>query len=70
MLANRLKHLFSHIINENQNALMSKCHITDNVLMTLETMHHLSQKNVWEGGGSEYYDEMCYTKVTHYPHIC
>ena len=44
VLANRLKHLFSHIINENQNALMSKCHITDNFLVILETMHHLSQK--------------------------
>ena len=44
VLANRLKHLFSHIINENQNALMSKCHIIDNFLVTLETMHHLSQK--------------------------
>ena len=44
VLANKLKHLFSYIINENQNALMSKCHITDNFLVTLETMHHLSQK--------------------------
>ena len=44
VLTNRLKVLFPHIISENQSAFMSNHLITDNVLVTFETMHHISQK--------------------------
>ena len=44
VLANRLKHLFPQIINENQSAFMSERLITDNVLVAFETMHRINQK--------------------------
>ena len=44
VLANRLKHLFPHIINENQSAFMFERLITDNVLVAFETMHRINQK--------------------------
>ena len=44
VLANRLKRLFPHIISENQSTFMSKHLISDNVLVALETMHHINQK--------------------------
>ena len=44
VLANRLKRLFSHIINENQIAFIFNQFITDNVLVAFETMHHIIQK--------------------------
>ena len=44
VLAYRLKRLFPHIISENQRAFMSEHLITDNVLVTFEIMHHISQK--------------------------
>ena len=44
VLANRLKRLFPHIISENQSGFMSNRLIIDNVLVSFETMHHISQK--------------------------
>ena len=44
VLANRLKRLFPHIISENQSDFMSNRLIIDNVLVSFETMHHISQK--------------------------
>ena len=44
VLANRLKTFLLHIISENQSAFMTKRLITDNFLVTFETMHHISQK--------------------------
>lgn len=42
VLANQLKHLFPRIISKNQSAFMSSRLIIDNVLVTIETMHHTS----------------------------
>ena len=44
VLANRLKRLFPHIISENQSDFISEHLITNNVLVTFETMHHINQK--------------------------
>ena len=44
VLANMLKQLFPHIISENQSDFISEHLITDNVLVTFETMHHINQK--------------------------
>ena len=44
VLANRLKQLLPHIISENQSDFISEHLITDNVLVTFETMHHINQK--------------------------
>mgnify|MGYP000954978151 FL=1 len=44
VLANRLKHLFLHIISESQSAFMSERLITNNVLVAFETMQRINQK--------------------------
>ena len=44
VITNRLKWFLPSIINENQNAFMSDCFITDNILVAFETMHYLNQK--------------------------
>ena len=44
VLTNRLKHLFPHIISENQSAFMSNRLFTNNMLVAFEAMHHISQK--------------------------
>ena len=50
VLANRLKRLFPHIISENQSDFISEHLITDNVLVTFETMHHINQKKLGKVG--------------------
>ena len=50
VLANRLRYLFPKIISENQIVFMSKCLITDNVLVAFETMHHIIQKRIGKVG--------------------
>lgn len=44
VLANQLKRLFPRIISKNESSFMSSHLITDNVSVTVETMHHTSQK--------------------------
>ena len=44
VLANRLRLFLPQIISENQSVFMSDRLITDNVLVTYETMHHINQK--------------------------
>ena len=44
VIANRLKTFLPCIISENQSAFMSDCLITDNVIVSFETMHYLNQK--------------------------
>lgn len=44
VLANQLKRLFPRIISKNESSFMSSRLITDNVSVTVETMHHTSQK--------------------------
>ena len=50
VLANRLKVLFLQIITDNQSAFMNNRLITDNVRVSFEKMHHISQKKKWKGG--------------------
>ena len=44
VIANRLKRFLPKIISEHQSAFMADRFITDNVLVTFETMHYLNQK--------------------------
>lgn len=44
VLIDRLKLVFPHIISENQSAFTSNHLITDNVLVSFDTLHHISQK--------------------------
>jgi len=44
VIANRLKKILPSIISDTQNAFVHGRLITDNVLVTFETMHHISQK--------------------------
>ena len=43
-VANKLKIVLSSIVSENQNAFTKGRFITDNILVTYETMHYISQK--------------------------
>lgn len=44
VLIDRLKLVFPHIISENQSAFTSNHLITNNVLVSFDTLHHISQK--------------------------
>ena len=50
-IANRLKKVLPSIISETQSTFVHRRLITDNVLVTFETMHHISQKK--RGGVGE-----------------
>ena len=43
-IANRLKKVLPNLVCENQSVFVSKRLITENVLITYETMYHISQK--------------------------
>ena len=43
-IANRLKKILPKLISKFQNAFMSDCLITDNILVAFETLHHLKNK--------------------------
>ena len=49
-VANRLKIVLSSIVSENQNAFTEGRFITDNILVTYETMHYISQKRTGKIG--------------------
>ena len=44
-IANRFKRILPSIISDSQRAFVHGRLITDNVLVTFETMHHISKKN-------------------------
>ena len=50
VIANRLKKILPFIISETQSAFMHGMLITDNVLVSFETMHHISNKKIGKMG--------------------
>ena len=49
-IANRLKKILPKLISKFQNAFMSDCLITDNILVAFETLHHLKNKRQGKTG--------------------
>lgn len=45
VLANRLKKFFFHIISESQSSFQADKAISDNILMAIETLHHMKTMN-------------------------
>ena len=49
-IANRLKKILPKLISKFQNAFMSDCLITYNILVAFETLHHLKNKRQGKTG--------------------
>ena len=50
VLANRMKKILPHVISESQSAFQSDKAISDNILVTFETLHHMKRKRTGKMG--------------------
>jgi len=49
-IANHLKKIIPKLVLETQNAFMSECLISNNILIAFETLHHLKNKKNGKSG--------------------
>jgi hypothetical protein len=50
VIANGLKTILPHIISDSQSAFVPECLITDNVLVSFETLHHMHTTKIGRDG--------------------